>query len=190
MDTDQLRPLPLLVRLRVLIADLLGWRYPSRSAAVRFPAAFGPIAGHSSLVDPIGQEIDCSSMTTYLVMRLYPDTPWSMDDYMDMQVFADRLPARPWSPIEAVERRGVGSRVARPEAVAPGTLCLVQMWRSLPPARPSGHAYLAEVLEGGWVRVWESTSRDRIGPRYRSATWDQLRQEGPAGMVVAALGPG
>lgn len=185
--------LPLPARLRYAAADLLGYRYAHASGSVRFPRPFGPFGADHPLVDPGVRLIDCSSMTTYLVMRAFPWVLWTAQDYGDLQVFADRImedPRRPFAPIEAVEHRGVGSRVRDPEALPVGAICLVQVWRSLPPDVPRGHALIAEVVHAG-IRLWHSTDKHSgIGPCTELSTWHALRKQAPAGMMVAALGPG
>lgn len=185
--------LPLPARLRYAAADLLGWRYAHTSGAVRFPRPFGPFGADHPLVDPAGRAIDCSSMSTYLVMRAFPWVAWTDQDYGDLQVFSDRImeePRRPYAPIEAVEHRGVGSRVRDPEVLPVGAICLVQVWRSLPPDVPRGHALIAEVMPRG-IHLWHSTDKHGgIGPCTEPSTWDALRKQAPAGMMVAALGPG
>lgn len=184
LTRDQYRALPLGVRLRLAASDLLGWRYKTGSD-VRFPAARNGLAVPSSMIDPDGPGIDCSSLTAYLLMTAYPEAPWNGDRYGELQIFDA---AEPWSPIDAVEQAGVGSRVSAPVA---GTWHLTQTWKSLNPLS-GGHARLAYAspTDADQLLVLESSSRSNgIGPRFSRTRWSDLLakyQEARA----AALGPG
>lgn len=184
--------LPLGVRIKSVIAELIGYQHPwAHRTHVRFPRRFGPISGN--LVDPSHKFIDCSSMTTYVVMRVYPEVPWDMQDYEDLQTFADRLPRRPFASIEALERRGVGSRVLDPRTAPSGVWFVIQGWRRLGDAlgdAPSGHAMLGESLGGGRVRIWESTIKSPDGPRHYETKFNDLDDDYVAGTMYGALGPG
>ena len=118
---------------------------------------------------------------------MYPDAPWTDREYGDLQVYADRLPAHPGSPIEAVARMGVGISVT---TLARGRWHLVQGWRTFDPQTPrySGHAFLVLAAHSGdSITVLEATSLSNEGPRYRSTTLTALRAEYPAGVHLGLL---
>lgn len=191
-----LSDLPLKFRMRVLISRFVGWRHAwSHGTHVRFPTPFGPFGQLHRLVNPDHPYTDCSSFATYVIMCAYPEVAWTEEDYGDMVVYADRLPERPHSSQEALERRGVGSRLHDPEAVPVGTWFAFQGWRQLPTVRrpdikPSGHMALAEKINEGFIRVWEVTIRTPDGLQQRVTTVSDLRQEFSASLRFTALGPG
>lgn len=156
------------------------WRY-GRTPRVEWPWPRG-IRGPAMAGAPIDREIDCSTLTASVLMRCYPDAPWTPQDYADLQVFDAR---RLDSPIAAVVRAGVGVAAEHPTAE---TWTLVQAWRSVQP--PSGHAFLVYDrgdLRSGTVDVLESTSRGLLGPRWRTTTWAALRAAYPAALYLARL---
>lgn len=175
-------------RLRLAAGPYIdGWGYDLRDARVLYDLPDAMRADRIEISAGEPRLTNCSTLTTSLLTSVYPDAPWTLQEYGDLQVFADRLPAHPASPIEAVERMGVGRATVDP---APGCWHLVQGWRTFDPQTPrySGHAFLVLADgNGDGVQVLEATSRRGIGPRYRSATWADLRDEYPAGLYIAAL---
>jgi hypothetical protein len=102
-----------------------------------------------------------------------------------MQIFADRLPATD-TPIQAVERLGIGSRV---NGFIDRVWHLVQGVRSVDPFR--GHAFLVKALGNGMLLIYEATSRGGgNGPRFIVLTEVELVERYPAKLYKAALGPG
>jgi len=178
LDVDSYRALPLGVRVRLAAVDCLGWRYSRNNA---FPRAR---KGLPDLVDPFGHGIDCSSFTAYVLLTAFPLGRWDAERYGELQIFNA---SEPWSPIDAVERAGVGSRVSAPVA---GLWHLTQAWKSLAPLA-GGHARLSYSQPDGGLLVLESTTkRDGVGPTWSATTWDALAARYPAGVRAAALGPG
>lgn len=174
----------LLARLHALARPYLDgtWRYPGPSDPAVYVAHPWPASVRGAAVARVADErrVDCSTLTTSLIMALYPDAPWDQQDYGDMQVYDRR---RPGSPIDAVAHVGVGEAVAE---TAPESLHLLQAWRSLSPL--SGHAVLVYDRGTGTLDVLESTSREnRRGPRWRTATPESLRAEYPAARYLARL---
>ena len=173
----------ILDRLREAAAPYLDgtWRYPTprepRRVAYPWPKGVRGPAVASVSAD---RATDCSTLSASLLMRLYPDAPWSQEDYADCQVMdATRLA----SPIEAVERVGVGVGA---DGWEPERLHLAQGWRSLRPL--SGHAFLVWSRGNGRLDVLESTSRELRGPRWRETTPEALRALYPT-LHLATLSP-
>jgi hypothetical protein len=130
-----------------------------------------------------GRLTNCSTLTASLLTSVYPDAPWTMREYGDLQVFKDRLDAgQTDSPIRAVERMGIGKRVDKPTE---GKWHLVQGWRSLDP--PRGHAFLVLAFDDVNLQVLEATSRRSIGPRYKTTTLAELQREYSKALHWAAL---
>lgn len=168
-----------------------GWRYPSGTSGVQVAWPW-PAGVRGPRVAPSGA-IDCSTLTTSILMRIYPDAGWTQDDYARMQVFDGAIPD---SPIYAVVSRGVGERLSRRDDPSgrlsefrPEAWHLVQGWRVLPggPGKPSGHAFLVYDRGNGVLDVLESSSASLVGPRWRTTTAAELRQRYPAALFVAAL---
>jgi hypothetical protein len=125
---------------------------------------------------------NCSTLTASILTSVYPDAPWTLQEYGDLQCFKDRLDAGTWdSPVRAAERMDIGLRVAK---LVPGEWHLVQGWRSHDP--PNGHAFLVLAGEGS-LQVLEATSRRSIGPRYKTTTLAELKREYSAGLHWARL---
>jgi hypothetical protein len=164
------RTLPLETRIRIAASYTLGFRYGT-GASVRFPS---PYPGVTVKISPHSSQIDCSSFTAWILSVVYPDAPWDKTTYGDMQIFDA---ARPWSPIEAVERAGVGSRTA---SRVPGAWALCQAWKD---ARTDdgdslggGHARIIRFdEEGDGVLVLDSSTRSSRGPGWSRITWDKLQ---------------
>ena len=158
------------------------WGYDLGSPAVLWdlPSAMraGRIVGRS-------KKTNCSTLTTSLITSVFPDAPWSSQEYGDLQVFGDRLPATD-SPVLAALRMSVGKAVDKFQM---GEWHLVQGVRRLPsnPKGFSGHAFLVNSLSDGGLEVLEATSRQGIGPCYRQATEDELRAQYVAGLHIAVL---
>lgn len=152
--------LPLETRIRLAVSDLLGWGYGGQAAPpgpfVPSRPAWWPQKVGAPEADGEAQErTDCSTLTAWSLARVYPSARWTVAAYQDLQI---QDAARPWSPIEALERLGVAQEVTAP---TPHRWHLVQSWRSLKPLE-GGHARLAYV-DRDHVRVLESTTRDDDG---------------------------
>tara|TARA_R110002126_G_scaffold36707_1_gene111363 strand:+ start:1239 stop:1844 length:606 start_codon:yes stop_codon:yes gene_type:complete len=166
------------IRIRLAAGPYLdSWDYSLRKARVLYDL---PGAMRADRVEwSAGDErvTNCSTLTASLLTSCFPAAPWTLDEYGDLQVFADRLPSRPSAPIEAVTRMGIGYPVGVLQA---GAWHLVQGWRTFDPDTPhySGHAFLVLAdREGDGILVLEATSRRSIGPRYRRSTLEELRRE-------------
>ena len=176
------------IRIRIAAAPYMqGWTYSLSNAKVLYdlPDAMG--ADRVEWEEGDAKVTNCSTLTTSLLTSVYPDAPWTLREYGDLQVFADRLPSHPDSPIEAVRRMGVGEPV--PELVH-GQWHLVQGWRTFDPKTPrySGHAFLVLAARSGdGIEVLEASSRRSVGPRWRATTWASIKAEYPAGLFIAVL---
>ncbi len=182
LSQQEFRALPLDARIRIAAADVLGWRYVTGNG-VRFPTDREGLP--SSLVDPAGGGIDCSSFTAYVLTTVFPDGKWDRDRYAELQIMDA---AQPWSPIDAIERAYVGSRVDAPVG---GAWHLTQTWKSLSPLS-GGHARLSYAMPGdpNQLLVLESTNaNNKVGPRWSRTTWSKLAAYG-GGAKAAALGAG
>jgi hypothetical protein len=182
------------IRIRLAAAGYLGgdWSYSLSAPKVLYdlPAAMYADSleiSETQLADGENRITNCSTMTVSVLTSVYPDAPWSQEDYGDLQVYADRLPGRPDSPIDAVERAGVGTRV---DALVPGRWHLVQGWRTFDPSIPrySGHAFLVLADDTGDIdQVLEATSLSNIGPRYKEITFAKLQSDYSEGLYLAVL---
>lgn len=176
--------LPLDVRVRLAVADLVGYRYGRQ---VTYPASRPGLP--SELVQSGPALIDCSSATAYVLLTACRGR-WTFERYDELQIVDAR---RPWSPIEALELAGAGSRTDGP---VPGTWSLCQAWGddSLEDGDgvEDGHSRLVHVdPDGDGLLVFESTSRDSgIGPRWSRTTHTELVRRYAAGVRYAALGAG
>ena len=182
------------VRIRLAAAGYLGgdWSYSLSAPKVLYDL---PSAMRADSLEISELQLDygdnritnCSTMTVSLLTSVYPNAPWSQEDYGDLQVYADRLPGQPGSPIDAVERAGVGERV---DALVPGRWHLVQGWRTFEPSIPrySGHAFLVLAGDDGDIdQLLEATSLSNIGPRYKEITFAQLQKDYSKGLYMAVL---
>ena len=180
--------LPLDTRLRIAAGPYLdSWGYDLARARVLYDLPDAMRADRVELGPGDSRLTNCSTLTTSLLTSCYPSAPWTVEEYGDLQVFADRLPDRPDAPVQAVVRMGIGRAVQSPTL---GVWHLVQGWRTFDPTGPrySGHALL--VLgdpNGEGVQVLEATSRRGIGPRYRRSTWSELRREYGYSLHLAVL---
>lgn len=172
------------IRLRLAAQPYMdgGWSYSLSSPKI----LWAPPAGMriDKLVYGAGSKVtNCSTLTCSLITSVRPDVGWTVEDYGDLQVYADRLPDRPDSPIQAVVQQGIAERVDGPVA---RRWCLVQGVRELTVengalASFSGHAFMVR-RDGTTLTVIEATSRKDadglpIGPRYRQTTREDLVQE-------------
>lgn len=183
LSEDEYRAMPQDARIRLAAADLIGWRYVTGSG-VHYPYYRPHLP--ATLVDFEGRGIDCSSFTSYILFTAYPDGAWTDQSYQDLQIMD---PNRPWSPIEAVENAGVGSRVDAPTG---GLWHLTQAWKSVSPLT-SGHARMiyADPDDPDSLLVLESSNRfNLVGAVWTKSTWTDLCAMYPAGIRAAALGPG
>jgi len=187
MTAAEFRALSIRARLAIVSACFLGWRYSMSVPRVPFRAGSIP----RSMVEPAASVTNCSTLTAAVLMACYPEAPWTLREYGDLQVYADRLPSMPNAPILAIERAGIGSRVDAPAANA---VHLVQGWRKMGPTAADfrGHAVIvATDAEPGRLRILEATSkRMNLGPRWRESTLDDFRREFPAALYFGALGAG
>ena len=166
------------VRIRIAAAPYMtGWHYAVAEPSVAYDS---PAIPRSMIARNHGT--NCSTMTASLLTSVFADSPWTGREYRDLQVFSDRLPDSPDSPIKAVERMGFGIRVNAPIA---GRWHLVQGWRSLG-SRPSGHAFLM-LAERDGLTVLEVTSIANYGPRYKKTTFEKLTQQYSAALFLAVL---
>lgn len=179
------------IRIRLAAQPYLAgdWGYDEDNPAVLWslPSAMraDKLVGRSRLTN-------CSTMTTSILTSVAPTKPWTLQEYGDLQVFADRLPATD-SPVVAVVRMGLG---AVADGFRSGEWYLVQGVRVAPEEDNHGtfrgHAFLVLVLDDGRLLILEATSRrgadgEQIGPRYRITTADDLRAEYPAALHLAQL---
>ena len=106
-----------------------------------------------------------------------------------MQVFRDRLPDNPNSPIQAVERMGIGSRVL---GFTSGVWHLVQGVRHMDADDFNGEALLVRCFPDQQLHVLVASGNRNggIGPRWKWRTRDELADEFKAGVYIAALGQG
>jgi len=123
LDEDEWCALPLGVRLRLAASCYLGWGYARDYPHVAYRSPGVP----ESLISAVDRATNCSTLTASLLTACYPRAGWDLDDYGDLQVYADRLPARPDAPCQAAERRGASSRTT---GYLVGRWHLVQGWRS------------------------------------------------------------
>lgn len=158
--------LPLEVRIRVAASELLGYGYGG-PAVPRRPSWWPRGVGAPEATTEQDERIDCSTLTAWVLAEVYPSARWTVAAYQDLQI---QDAARPWSPVEAVERLGLGQQVAAP---TPFRWHLVQSWRSLSPLQ-GGHARLVYV-DRDVVHVLESTTRDDDGDGQRDGVrWVRL----------------
>jgi hypothetical protein len=187
MTQAAFRRMPIRSRLAVVSACFLGWRYSLTVPRVPFKVGSLP----ASLVTEGASVTNCSTLTAAALMACYPEAPWTLEEYGDFQVFADRLPDKPNAPILAIERVGIGSRVAAPVANA---VHLVQGWRKAGATAADfrGHAVIVTTDEDATrLRVLEATSRSsNLGARWRSTPLDDFRRDFPAAIYFGALGAG
>jgi len=168
--------LPLGVRLRLAASCYLGWGYARDYPHVPFHAPGLP----EKLYSVVDRNTNCSTFTASLLMAVYPREAWTAEDYGDLQVYADRLPARPDSPCQAVERHGLGTRVAAPVV---GRWHLMQGWRIFG-AKPSGHGIFVYARSADLLVLEAATSP---GPRWRPVSLGALAREYPAGLYASVL---
>ena len=172
--------LPLSARIHLVASEFLGWRY---GRDIRYPRVRPMLP--SRLVDPRGQQIDCSSLTTYVLVSVFPHGEWSMPRYRELQIFDVR---RPWSPLEAVEAAGVGVAIDGPEK---GAWALSQAWKDASiddgDGLSGGHARIVYFRSEDDLLVLESTSRGRLGPRWTQASYSNLCRLFPAGVKFSKL---
>jgi hypothetical protein len=145
-----------------------------------------PAGGLKAIPDVVRQRgeariTDCSTFAGVGVVGALPGQ-WDDDSYGDMQI-TDA--ARPYSPIEAAIRSGVGREVGAPVA---DRWHLVQVWRVVDDARPviaeGGHAFLWFGGEVG-TKVHASSGVGRV--LAEDATWaDQCKRY--QGRRLAVLG--
>ena len=179
---------PMDTRIRLAAAPYMnGWGYDLSSARVLYDLPDDMKADGVEWGLGDRRVTNCSTLTTSPLTSVFPDCPWTLTEYGDLQVFGDRLPDHPDSPIQAAVRMKVAREVTDPP---PGQWCLVQGWRTFDPSGPrySGHAFLVRTdREGDGITVLEASSRNGIGPRYRRTTWTDLRGEYPHSVHLGVL---
>ncbi len=162
-------------RIRIVASELLGWRYGSPG----YPRRLASITQTDSLVDS-RRRIDCSSLTAFVLTNAFPFAGWVFDDYRDLQIYDA---SRPFSPIDAVTRRGIGQAAEAPIA---GRWHLCQTWIKLDPLG-GGHARLFRAIDSDRMEILESTNLENgIGPRWALSTWAEFAPR-YAGIRIAAL---
>ena len=197
LSDEAFRALPVQTRFLLAASDCAGYRHPwvkKPAEKVRFPRQVGSIP--SFLIDPSHHWIDCSSLNTYCTMASYPWVPWTEEDYADFQVFSDRVDGkagapRPFCPIEAIERVGIGTRLdgdpvslldVGPLQSAP--VVIMQGWRK---RFSSGHAQAGIVTPQG-IRIIESTNIGHDGVQtYALKTWEAIVAYFKEGVIAAVL---
>ena len=161
-------------RIHIVASELLGFRYGKPG----FPRAPGGLAVSAAVSD--SKTIDCSSLTTYVLIEAFPHAPWSIKHYKDLQVFDA---ARPMSPIDAAINVGIGQRAPVPWS---GQWHLMQTWRGLSPLE-GGHARLVWA-RNDTLHVLESTNADsKVGPRWSTMSWVAIQSKYEA-VGLAVLG--
>lgn len=159
--------LPLDARIRIVAAELVGWRYGTGDD-VCIPRQMPGLPMTANLAAKAGRKIDCSSLTSFVLTCVYPRIKWTMEDYADLQIYDKK---RPFSPIEVIDRHPIGGRVARPIKYR---WHLMQTWKTLTPLK-SGHARLVYALDADRLLVLESTNAaGKIGPRWAELSWADI----------------
>lgn len=186
-DAAEFFRLPLDTRIRLAAFDMLGWRYGT-GRKTRFPYARPMIPSQLVQKGTATALIDCSSFTAYILATVYPERHWSSARYAELQIFDAE---EPWSPILAIERAGVGSRIPGP---VPGVWALSQAWVDASTrdgdSVSGGHARIVLCRDTDRLLVLESSSRQNgVGPRWSEASYAELAKRYPAGVRLAALGP-
>ena len=174
------RALPLTTRFYLVASELLGWRYVT-GAGVRFPSEAKSIP--TSLVDPDGRGIDCSSLTAWALAKAIPHANWTFgknSTYSALQIMGADL----WSPLQAPGMAGCGYALEPGTAPIDGCWHLIQAWKDDSTTDgdgiSGGHARLAKSLGDGNLIVLEATSRDnKRGPTWTFITWDELLEKYP-----------
>lgn len=185
---DEYLTLPLGARVAICAAPYLGWHYDHKQPAVAYESGSVPpyLVGR-------GRGTDCSTMTTSVLMGLYPLAHWTPREYADLQSFADCFKLgvgesyhpRGDAPIAAVERVGVG-HVTRQWMT--GSWHLVQGWRSVHPPTGGGHAFLV-FAEARRLEVLQATSAKDLGPEFTWRTEAELAATYPT-LHIARLNDG
>ena len=119
------RALPLTTRFYLVASELLGWRYVT-GAGVRFPSEAKSIP--TSLVDPDGRGIDCSSLTAWALAKAIPHANWTFgknSTYSALQIMGADL----WSPLQAPGMAGCGYALEPGTAPIDGCWHLIQAWK-------------------------------------------------------------
>lgn len=176
------RRLPLGVRIRLAVCDLLGWRYSRTNA---FPARRPGMPASLARPGLPNLGIDCSSQSSYVVITATPDGAWTPDRYAELQI---QDAARPWSPLDAVETAKVGFKVAKP---IPGRWHLSQTWVDANGADGTplqgGHARIThcDPADPDLLFVFESSTRTHpidggaLGPTWSVTRVSELLKKYP-----------
>lgn len=173
--------LPLEYRIRFAAGLYIGWGYHKSNVSFAY---WSPSVPEKLILKPFATGMtNCSTLTTSVITACFPSSHWDSRSYGDMQVFKDRLPGNFSSPIDAVERVGIGKRLD--QGFAPNLWHLVQGWRTLGP--PRGHAFLVRA-DVDSLLVLEAVGG--IGPRWTRTTEAKLRKRYPAALYAASIGPG
>lgn len=176
LDLDSWDALSLDLRVPLAAVPFLGWRYCRRSPRVPYsPCDAYP----GAIVDASARLTNCSTMTSAVVMALYPRAAWAAEHYRMLQVYR----GQPYdAPTRAVVDVGVGRRV---DALRPECWHLAQLYT----APPSGHAVLLRAAAEGADQAWmlHASSRDERGPTIDRVSLRALRERYPI-VHLAALG--
>jgi hypothetical protein len=166
-------------RIRIAASMMLGWRYRWSGTPTCRPFT-GALTASFTGAD---RTVYCSAMTIILLCAAFPDAPWDGRSYGDLQCYAERLAeGHPDSPIDAVERAGVGTRVDGFHTL--DAWYLVQGWWSLG-AQPAGHAVL--IYRDTRGDLWVLQSASGVGPTFGRTSKDPHETFG-AGLYIARLG--
>jgi len=171
MDGTLYRALPLASRIAIAALPFLGYRYDEQRPGVPYLSGSMPPARAE-----LPRKTACSTFTAALLMAVYPDAPWTLREYGDLQSFRDRFDVGGFplgdAPIAAVERMCVGMQVDRFMA---GSWHLVQGWRRPNPPGGGGHAFLV-YAEDHHLMVLEAsgTGTSGIGPQFTRKVEEDL----------------
>lgn len=187
LSTHEFINLPLSARIFTAAAPFLGYRYAFKDSDVGYPYEAGRLpkarVGHST-------SVNCSTMTTAILMAIYPTSAWQDQDYADIVVYAESLKKHPKgdSPIYAIERHGRGDRVPKFQI---NYWHLVQTWNRKTPeghalAKHGGHAQLV-FYDGTDCWTLEASSKDGVGPKFSAKPMGYFRMK--ALLHLAVLRP-
>ena len=91
-------------QVRALVEVFKGHRYGHSPDVPDAPGSYPSV-----LVNTGTLQMDCTSLTTWAVMALYPAAPWTPEHYQALQIW---YPSDWWGGVRALEDAGVGHEVA------------------------------------------------------------------------------
>lgn len=94
-------------------AHFLGYSYASKGVGNVFPVVRGCLPPSLLWTPGRARLIDCSTFITALAVYVAKGVEWDAEAYADMQI-SHGDPSRLWSPVDAWERHGLGTRVDGP----------------------------------------------------------------------------